>query len=158
MKAISIQPQWAHLIALGWKNIECRTWQTKAPCDILMVTSKKSYPYFPGGYAVAVLHIEAISEMHEGLLENAFMEEMPAKKSYAWHITSYCPCKPFPVKGKLHLYDVPQEFDDLETIPDGATYEEISTTIFNWLKPLIKEMPDTLEEALQREEFADLFG
>ena len=158
MKAISLRPEYAHLIALGWKNVECRTWKTEAPCDLLMATSKHNYPYFPAGYAVGVIHVENITDMKEEFLENAFMDEMLDKKAYAWHLTGYYPCKPFPVKGKLHIYDVPQEPEDLEFLTDEMSPEELQSTLYSWLKPLIKEMPDTLEEALQREEFADLFG
>lgn len=154
MKAISIKPEWAYLIVGGFKSIEVRTWQTKAPINLLVCTSKSSsFPLYPKGYAVGVIHIEAITPMHEGLLEDACMDEMPDKPSYAWHISSFLPCKPFPVKGKLHIYDVPVELEELETIPNEATDEEMAETIHSWLAPLVKEMPNNLEEALADEDF-----
>ena len=159
MKALSFKPEWAYLIASGYKTIEVRTWQTKAPIDLLICTSKSSsFPFYPKGYAVGVIHVEAIAPMHEDLLEEACMDEMPDKPSYAWHISSFYPCKPFPVKGKLHIYDVPVEFEELETLPDGATVEEMQRLIHSWLAPLVDSIPNEFEEALESEEFRPLIG
>ena len=37
------------------------------------------------------------------------MEEMPEKKSYAWHFENLQWVEPFDVKGQLHLFEVPDE-------------------------------------------------
>lgn len=47
---------------------------------------------------------------------------MPQGKAYAWILSNISLIKPFPVKGKLHLFDVD---DELITVPEGLFYEEV---------------------------------
>lgn len=146
MQAISIRPEWAHLIYCELKTVECRTWRVKAPCDLLMCTSARGYKYFPGGYAVAVIHVTECVPFTERHLDASMMEDMPEKPSYAWLISGCWAIDPFPVKGKLHIFDVPE--------PEGGLrYLDTEREIYDAFKPLMPAMPSTFEDAWESEDF-----
>lgn len=140
LKAVSVRPEWAHLIFCEIKSIEVRTWRVKAPCDLWLCTSNRKYKYFPGGYCVAQMHITECVKMIPRLLDAACMDEMPEKDSYGWIINGVYACEPFPVKGKLHLYDI-------EEPEGGIRWLDTPMDIYNAYKPLLPGMPDTFEEA-----------
>lgn len=151
MQAVSIWPEWAHAIYAGAKRVEVRSWRVKAPCDLLMCTSKRKYDYFPAGYAVALLHVEACVPMHAGLLEDACMDEMPEGNQFAWVLTACWPIEPFEVKGSMHIFEVDKDENELNFLQSD---EEI----FAALKPITPMMPDTLEEARRTEGFDCIFA
>lgn len=95
MKALSIQNPYATDILNGDKPIEFRTWKTNHRGDLLIVSSKN--PKFSGmlsGHALCVVTLADIrpSEEYDGY--------------YEWLLENVRPIEPFPVKGKLNLYNV----------------------------------------------------
>ena len=146
MKAISIRPEWAHLIFCGLKSVEVRTWRVEAPCELLMCTSARSCRYFPGGYAVGVIHVSECVPFTEDMLDAAMMEEMPGKPSCGWVIDACWACEPFPVKGKLRIYDVPGPEGGLRCL-------DTSEEVYEAHRPLIPGMPPTFEGALRDERY-----
>lgn len=150
MKAISIRPEYAAMIYAGFKRVEVRSWKVDAPCDLLMCTSKRRFKYFPGGYAVAVIHVECVTKLTEAMLDDACMDEMPEKPMYAWVLSACWGIEPFPVKGKLHIYDVEPPKGEVEFLPDGVQ------VTYDALKPLTPAMP-SLEECLEAPDWSPLF-
>lgn len=104
MKALSIKQPWADLIVSGKKTIETRTWKTSFRGDILVVTSMRPQGILPGGHAVAVATIADCRPMTRE-------DEVAAccavyERAHSWVLENVRKIKPFPVKGKLSLYEV----------------------------------------------------
>ena len=94
MKALSLHPMYAAEIAVGDKPEEYRTWQTPHRGDLLICASVYNDGWFyPRGYALCVVNLYDIKWSEEN-------------DCYAWLLKDIRPIVPFPVKGKLHLYDV----------------------------------------------------
>lgn len=128
MKALSIKQPWANLIADGEKTIETRSWSTPFRGPLLIVSSKKpdlnNIPetndrklmakviaeHGPYGYAVAVAQLVGCRMMRACDVKNAYCDQYPA--AMAWLLKDVQRIKPFPVKGRLMLYDV--------EIPEGV--------------------------------------
>ncbi|NPD30501.1 ASCH domain-containing protein [Eggerthellaceae bacterium zg-1084] len=106
MKAISVLPIWGTFFLFGAKSIECRTWQTSHRGDLLICTSSRREPGGISGHAVCVAKLADIVPFRKKHLELACMDEMPAKPSYAWILEDVRLIRPFPVKGKLRIYEV----------------------------------------------------
>lgn len=109
MKALSLTPGWAELVFLGEKNIECRTWKTDYRGELLICASSKKMSGTIDSHAVCVATLKDVVPFTKEHLEAAVMEELPYDPSYAWLLSDVRLIKPFPVKGKLHLYDVADE-------------------------------------------------
>lgn len=94
MKALSLHADFAFAIAAGVKTIEYRTWQPKELGDILICTSTRNLGgAFIYGYAIAIVEVYKVDKV--------------APRNFEWHLRNVRLVDPFPVKGKLHLYDVP---------------------------------------------------
>lgn len=113
MKALSIRQPWASLIAWGEKTIECRTWKTDYRGPILVCASgqdlKDGEVVLPAGYALAVVDLVDIHPFTRRDLKPACMagKAMPGPGTvWAWELGHAREIKPFPVKGKLHLFEV----------------------------------------------------
>lgn len=103
MKALSIKQPWANLIAAGKKTIETRLWETEYRGPLLIVSSKKP-SIAPAGSALAVAELVDCRPMTKS-------DEIAAQCSiypnaFAWVLRNVRPIDPFPVKGRLGLYDV----------------------------------------------------
>lgn len=103
MKALSIKQPWANLIAAGKKTIETRLWETDYRGPLLIVSSKMP-PIAPAGCALAVAELIDCRPMTKS-------DEIPAQCSiypnaFAWVLSNVRPIDPFPVKGRLGLYEV----------------------------------------------------
>ena len=109
MKALSLTPFWALMVMLREKTIEVRTWQTDYRGDILICASSRRESGCISGKALCVVELTDIEPLKEEHLDAALMEEMPDRKSYAWHLENLQWVEPFDVKGALHLYEVPDE-------------------------------------------------
>ena len=96
MKALSLHPYYATLIAAGEKHIEYRSWSTPYRGLLLICASQyNDGPQFPRGYALCIVNLVHITG---------------GNRKYAWHFDpEVVPIAPFPVKGKIHLFDVPDE-------------------------------------------------
>ena len=94
MKALSLHPMYAAEIAVGDKPEEYRTWETKYRGDLLICASQYNDGWeYPRGYALCIVNLYDIKWSEED-------------DCYAWQLKDIRPVVPFPVKGKLHLYDV----------------------------------------------------
>lgn len=128
MKALSIMPFWAGLVLFGEKTVECRTWKTDYRGDLLICASSRRESGFISGMALCVVTLADIVPFTEKHLEAACMlpEEMPEKPSWAWVLEDVGQIEPFPVKGKLHLFDVDDELiQPLWPIESSEHYEQV---------------------------------
>ena len=124
MKAISIKQPWASLVAAGYKTVECRTWKTAYRRQLLICSSKGDFEnndglVSPGGMALGVVELIDISPMTKADLEKSFLPEdwyPEALKGYAWHVKKLYEIIPFPVKGKLNVFEIDAK---MEKLPDG---------------------------------------
>ncbi len=91
MKALSIKSPWAEMIRSGEKTIEFRTWKTSYRGPLLICCSKNPRSEFSGN---ALCVVDLVDIHHDG-------------KRYNWIIKNPQAIKPFPVQGKLNLFDVP---------------------------------------------------
>jgi hypothetical protein len=103
MKAISIKQPWANLIASGQKTIETREWSTSYRGQLLLVSSK--IPKIePAGCAVALADLVDCRRMTEADEDAAKCSIYP--NAFAWVLQNIRAIEPFPVKGRLGLYEV----------------------------------------------------
>lgn len=94
MKALSLHPKWAAKIATGEKPEEYRTWKTPYRGDLLICASTYNDGWaYPKGHALCIVNLYDIKWSDDN-------------DCYAWQLKDIRPVVPFPVKGKLHLYDV----------------------------------------------------
>ncbi len=122
MKALSIKQPWANMIADGEKTIETRTWSTSYRGPLLIVSSKKpdleGFPRLdiphngPYGYAIAVAQLVECRPM------NRYTDKKKAQCEWypgaiAWRLRRAKRIKPFPVAGRLRLYNV--EFKEIQS-------------------------------------------
>ena len=125
MKAISIKQPWASLVASGRKTIECRTWRTTHRGPLLICASKGGFELnddgllAPGGVALGVVELQNIRPMTKGDLPAAFLPDdwqADALKGLAWEVAALYKVEPFPVKGRLNLFDVDDAL--IKRLPD----------------------------------------
>ena len=117
MKALSVRQPWATLIACGEKTVECRSWKTSYRGPLLICASKgdsvgEDGLVCPGGVALAVVNLVDVRPMTRADLYAAVMDDLEPEdqeevlKGYAWHLKLQYAVVPFPVKGKLNIYEV----------------------------------------------------
>lgn len=121
MKALSLRPEWAMPVLLGMKTIECRTWKTDHRGDLLICASSRRCPATIAGKALCVVTLDGIEPFRAEHLQAAMLDddELP-ESAYAWHLSSLRWLEPFDVKGRLRLFEVPDDFvrEIPETISD----------------------------------------
>lgn len=136
MKAISIKPHFAHQILCGTKTTEYRTWQTKHRGDLLICSSAS--PKEKGtisGHALIVCRLAAVEPLSKRELKQIGIDEQPEKPIYGWRLTDFRTIKPFPVKGKLNLFNVDDKL--IEYIDEEhMTGKELDETFNRYFKPL----------------------
>lgn len=123
MKALSIKQPWASLVAAGYKTVECRTWKTNYRGPVLICSSKGDVEIndgliAPGSMGLGVVELLDVRPMTTDDLEPAFLPAewyAEALKGFAWHVKKLYEIKPFPVKGKLNLFNI--EDERLEKLP-----------------------------------------
>jgi hypothetical protein len=106
MKALSIMPEWAHLVLLGEKTVEYRTWKTDYRGDLLICASSHEHEGTISKHAICVVTLADIEPFRRKHREGACMTEQFDPDAWAWILTDVRFIEPFPVKGKLHLYEV----------------------------------------------------
>lgn len=98
MKALSIKQPWAHRIIKGLKQIEYRSWSTDYRGPLLICSSKTpdtEGENLPLGMALGVVDLVNITKRNG---------------EFNWHLRNPRRFKkPFPVKGKIKLFDVDYE-------------------------------------------------
>ncbi len=103
MMALSIRQPWASMIASGKKTIETRVWGTDHRGDILIVSSKTPN-IAPAGYAIAIAELVDCRPMTTRDEKAACCPVYP--NAVAWVLRNVRAIEPFPVKGRLRLYEV----------------------------------------------------
>jgi hypothetical protein len=110
MKALSIREPYIYDIALGVKTEEYRTWVTPHRGPVLLCASSYKVPkigkYFITGHAIAIVDITSIEKRYD--FNGVY---------YAWKLDNVRLVKPFPVKGKLHLFNVDDSLIEPLNIP-----------------------------------------
>ena len=91
------------MIRGGSKTIETRTWETDYRGPLLIVASKKPYGLF-AGMAVAKANLVACRRMDSWDEDHACC--CYDSKLYSWVLEDVVKVNPFPVRGRLGLYDV----------------------------------------------------
>lgn len=139
MKALSIHPYYAMAIAAGAKEIEVRTWRTDYRGEILICSTAKKYHGTIPGHALAVATIKDVVPFEKKHLEKALMLKEDFKPGlFAWVLENNRLIKPFPVKGKLSLWDFTEE-EKIDFIPPEewmAKYTDSEEWIAKYWDPL----------------------
>jgi hypothetical protein len=103
-KALSLKQPWANMIASGEKTIETRRWPTDYR-GLLLIVSSKTPKVPPAGCAVALATLVDCRSMTHADEAKARCAVYPG--AFAWVLRDVRRLRPFPVKGRLGLYDVP---------------------------------------------------
>jgi len=103
MKAISVKQPWANMIADGSKTIETRTWATEYRGELLIVSSRRP-DIEPAGCAVATARLVDVRAMQPSDEAAAFCPWLPGL--WAWVLEDVPAIEPFPVRGRLGIYEV----------------------------------------------------
>lgn len=106
MKALSIKGDWCILIRDGIKTIETRTWATKHRGDLLLCASQQPKTEL-SGKAFAVVELLDCQPMTEDHVEAACCEVYD--RAVSWFLGNLRLIEPFPVKGQLSLFEVPDD-------------------------------------------------
>ena len=134
MKALSIQPDYACLIFIGEKTVECRTWKTNYRGEILICSTAKKIKHTIPGHALCTVRLVDVVPFTEEHLYAACMDEseMP-EDAYAWIFEDLRMIRPIPLKGKLSLW----EYDgEVEYLKDPETDEEDDQMYYEIWEPL----------------------
>lgn len=103
MKAISVKQPWANRIDRGEKTIETRLWPTKYRGPLLIVSSKNP-PIPPAGQALCIVHLVDCRPMVKADEKAACCPIYEG--AWSWVLADVQPIAPFPVRGRLQIYDV----------------------------------------------------
>jgi len=103
VKAISIKEPWATMIAQGKKTIEVRSWRTKHRGRIILCASKNPKGNFAGhAFALAnLVDVRPMKRSDKKMAGNFFRAGW-----FAWVLESVQTFEPFPIRGKLSLYEI----------------------------------------------------
>lgn len=109
MKALSLHPIYADMIAAEEKIEEYRTWQTPHRGDLLICASSyNDGKEFVRSHAICIAELYDIKPPRKG-------------REFSWLLRNVRLIEPFPIKGKLHLFDV----DDELIKPFHGSYDEL---------------------------------
>ncbi len=134
MKALTLAPDWGMLMLQGEKTIEYRTWKTNYRGDILICTSAKHIRGCISGHALLIAKLIDCVPFESKHLDAAAMDEMP-DSGYAWILDDFRMIQPFPVKGRLGLFDVTNP--DIKIIPEDISDDEADSFVDSFILPLI---------------------
>lgn len=110
MRALTIHPAFVELITMGIKTIECRTWKTDYRGDILITSSSKKLHDTIPGHALCIVELYDIKPMKKTDAEAACMKRCDCtSEKYSWFIRNVRLIEPFPVKGKLSLWNFTED-------------------------------------------------
>ena len=117
MKSLSVKQPWANLLVEGVKTIEVRSWSTphRGPLLICASGSPKNIFWkdaednqirvFYAGCMIGIVDLLDCRPMKKADEDAALCDFQPG--AYAWVTRPIAFCRPDPVLGKLHLYEVP---------------------------------------------------
>jgi len=117
MKALSVRQPWANMIAAGDKTIETRTWATDYRGDLLIVSSRVP-AIAPAGYALAVVRLVTCRPMTERDELEACCRWYP--NAFAWVLDDIRRIDPFPVRGRLGIYEIEVPPSVIQRLADGG--------------------------------------
>lgn len=137
LKALTLRQIWAYLVLFNDKSVECRTWQTDYRGNLLICSSSGKEPGLISGHALCVVELASIEPFTKAHLSRACLDKMPEKDSYAWNLANMRYIKPFPVKGKLHLFDVDDSLVTITSASNDISDDEFSTIIDRDYLPLV---------------------
>lgn len=121
MKALSIHPEYAMNIIKGLKTVEVRSWTTKYRGDLLVCSTAKKGKGLVSGHALGVVTLSDVSPMKRGHARAAMVNEYENWDGYyAWTLKNPRPIVPFPIKGKLSLWECDHSIEFLPA-PDHGT-------------------------------------
>ncbi len=117
MKALSLTQPWAHLVLIGQKTIETRTWLTQHRGDLLIcATVERSrrvretaaafgldHKQLVYGCALCVVDLYIVRPMTRLDEPSALCEITPGR--VAWHLRNVRPVVPFKVVGSLGVFE-----------------------------------------------------
>jgi len=106
VKALSIMPEYAADIFDGFKTVEWRSWKTDYRGDLLICASSRKCKGCIAGHALCMVTLKDVVPFTRRHLNAAMMDFVPNPPGYAWILDNVRLIKPFPYKGKLHIYDV----------------------------------------------------
>lgn len=152
MKALSLRPEWAMPVMLGMKTIECRTWRTDHRGKLLICSSNRPTAGTIAGHALCVVELLDVVPFDEKHIKDALLDSAP-ESAYAWILGNLEWIEPFPVKGRLGLYDVDDPL--VKVIP-----ESVSDTyaLIRYYQPLMKWSDRYTTEEEAREWWNRLLG
>jgi len=117
-KAISIREPFAGMIADGLKTIETRKWSTKFR-GRLVICSSKSKKISGSGSAIATVELVDCRPMRPNDWSAAQCDPYP--RAFAWVLCNPLRFEhPFPVRGKLGLFDIGQAIEDYRKTSDAT--------------------------------------
>lgn len=134
MKALTVLPPYAIMIATEFKTIEVRTWRTEYRGDVLITASNRRLAGTIPGHAICVVELADVVPLTKEHLKAACLSGMPDVPCYAWILKNPRLIKPIPIKGKLSLWnaDVTPEF-----LPVPQTEEEDADLYDEYWEPII---------------------
>ena len=136
MKALSIHPYFAMEIFFLEKTIECRTWTTRYRGDILICSTAKKFTDTIPSHALCVVTLKDIVPFEKKHLEAARMfPEEYSPNTYAWMLEDVRIIKPFPVKGKLSLWECDHEISFIEGV--NVSEEENDRIFDEYFEPIM---------------------
>lgn len=136
VKALSLLPEWAAAICDGIKTVEWRTWKTDYRGELLICASSRKLKGLISGHALCMVNLVDVVPFTKKHIDNALMDGMPEPAGYAWIIDNVRLIKPFPYKGKLHLYDVDAS---LVEVLSPVNTKEADEEYKKYYKPLLIE-------------------
>jgi len=135
MKALSIHPYFALQIFFLEKTVECRSWTTNYRGEILICSTAKKYKDTIPGHALCVVTLKDVVPMKKEHLKAASMyEEEYSSNTYAWILDNVRVIEPFAVKGKLSLWECPNEIRYLKVNESDEQNEQVWNEYF---EPLV---------------------
>lgn len=103
MKALSIREPYASMILTGKKTIETRTWKTNYRGSVLLCASQRPKGEL-SGLAFALASIVDCRPMRKSHEKAACCSIYPG--AFSWFLEHVYILRPFPVRGRLGLFDV----------------------------------------------------
>ncbi len=87
------------------------------------------------GHAIAIAELADIRKYNDETdRADAFLDDDETFEGYSWIFNRVIPIVPFPVKGKLHLFEVDHELDDLEAIDIDYDTKQYDVDVATWWK------------------------
>ena len=111
MKALSVRQPWARLLSEGRKTIELRSWKTNYRGPLLICAALR--PHAAGvetwgdglrGCALAIVDLIDVRTAIPADADAACV--VPEPNSFAWVVANARPVTPFPISGRLSLFEV----------------------------------------------------